>query len=48
VSMLIVEQNLSVVGMLADKVYMMKEGKIVRELTDKAGMNDKIKLEQCL
>ena len=48
VSMLIVEQNLSVVGMLADKVYMMKEGKIVQEVTDKVQMNDKIKLEQCL
>jgi ABC-type branched-subunit amino acid transport system ATPase component len=48
VSMLIVEQNLSVVGMLADKVYMMKEGKIVREITDKAHMNDKIQMEQCL
>lgn len=48
VSMLIVEQNLSVVGMLADKVYMMKEGKIVREVTDKAQMNNKLELEQCL
>ena len=48
VSMLIVEQNLSVVGMLADKVYMMKEGKIVQEVTDKTQMNDKIKMEQCL
>lgn len=48
VSMLIVEQNLSVVGMLADKVYMMKEGKIVQEVTEKAAINDKAKLEQCL
>lgn len=48
VSLLIVEQNLSVVGMLADKVYMMKEGKIVREVTDKAQMNDKVIMEQCL
>jgi ABC-type branched-subunit amino acid transport system ATPase component len=48
VSMLIVEQNLSVVGMLADKVYMMKEGKIVQKVTDKAQMNNKIQLEQCL
>jgi ABC-type branched-subunit amino acid transport system ATPase component len=48
VSMLIVEQNLSVVGMLADKVYMMKEGKIVREVTDKEQMNNKLELEQCL
>ena len=48
VPMLIVEQNLSVVGMLADKVYMMKEGKIVQEVTDKTHMSDKMKLEQCL
>ena len=48
VSMLIVEQNLSVIGMLADKVYMMKEGKIVREVTEKEEMNNKTKLEQCL
>jgi len=48
VSMLIVEQNLSVVGMLADKVYMMKEGKIVQEVTEKAEINNKAKLEQCL
>lgn len=48
VSMLIVEQNLSVVGMLADKVYMMKEGKIIEEVTEKAAINDKAKLEQCL
>ena len=48
VSMLIVEQNLSVVGMLADKVYMMKEGKIIEEVTEKAVINDKAKLEQCL
>jgi ABC-type branched-subunit amino acid transport system ATPase component len=48
VSMLIVEQNLSVVGMLADKVYMMKEGKIVQEITEKSEMTNKTKLEQCL
>jgi ABC-type branched-subunit amino acid transport system ATPase component len=48
VSMLIVEQNLSVVGMLADKVYMMKEGKIVQEITEKSEMTNKAKLEQCL
>ena len=48
VPMIIVEQNLSVVGMLADKVYIMKEGKIVREVTDKDEMKDKLQLEQCL
>jgi len=47
-SMLIVEQNLSVVGMLADKVYMMKEGKITEEVTEKAAINDKARLEMCL
>ncbi len=48
VSMLIVEQNLSVVGMLADKIYMMKEGKIVQEINEKSEMTNKAKLEQCL
>jgi ABC-type branched-subunit amino acid transport system ATPase component len=48
VSMVIVEQNLSVVGMLADKVYMMREGKIVKELTEKTEINDKSQLEQYL
>ncbi len=48
VSMIIVEQNLSVVGMLADKVYILREGKIMREITDKAEINDKAKLEEYL
>jgi len=48
VSMVIVEQNLSVVGMLADKVYMVKEGKIMKEMTDKAEINDKMAMEQYL
>lgn len=48
VSMAIVEQNLSVVGMLADKVYMMREGKIISEIKDKADITDKERLEQYL
>ncbi len=48
VSMIIVEQNLSVVGMLADKVYIMREGKIVLEITEKSDINDKAKLEEYL
>lgn len=48
VPMIIVEQNLSVVGMLADKAYIMREGKIVRVVTDKEEMKDKLHLEQCL
>lgn len=48
VSMVIVEQNLSVVGLLADKVYMVKEGKIMKEMTDKTEINDKMAMEQYL
>lgn len=48
VPMIIVEQNLSVVGMLADKVHIMKEGKIVRTVMDKDQIKDKLQLEQCL
>ena len=48
VSMVIVEQNLSVVGMLADKVFMMHEGKILRELTEKSEISNKSQLEQYL
>ncbi|MEW5744896.1 MAG: ABC transporter ATP-binding protein [Nitrospirota bacterium] len=48
VSMIIVEQNLSVVGMLADRVYIMQEGKIVREVGDPAEIRDKGRLEQYL
>ena len=48
VSMIIVEQNLSVVGMLADKVYIMREGKIVKECSDKTDITDKAKLEKFL
>jgi ABC-type branched-subunit amino acid transport system ATPase component len=35
-SMLIVEQNLPVVARLADRVYVMKEGKIFQELVTRA------------
>lgn len=48
VSMVIVEQNLSVVGMLADKVYMVKEGKIMKEMVDKSEINDKAAMERYL
>lgn len=48
VSMVIVEQNLSVVGMLADKVYIMREGKMVQECTHKEDITDKTKLEKYL
>ena len=35
VSAFIVEQNLSVVSQLADRIYIMKEGKIIREIREK-------------
>lgn len=47
-SMVIVEQNLSVVGMLADKVYMMREGMIIREISEKSEITNKSLLEECL
>ena len=48
VPMLIVEQNLSVVRMLADRIYVMQEGKIVKEVKDKEEMKDKEQLEKYL
>lgn len=40
VSGLIVEQNLSVVSRLADRVYVMKEGYIIKEITDPAEISN--------
>lgn len=48
ISMAIIEQNLSVVGILADRVYMMKEGKIIKEIKEKEEITNKINLEQYL
>lgn len=48
VSMLIVEQNLSVVGALADRLYIMHEGKLTREISDKAEIRDKSRVETYL
>jgi len=48
VSMIIVEQNLSVVGMLAEKVYIMREGKIVQTCSQKEEITDKTRLEHYL
>jgi ABC-type branched-subunit amino acid transport system ATPase component len=48
VGMLIVEQNLSVVGMLANRLYIMQEGRIVREVTDPDEIRAKPALEKYL
>ena len=45
VSTIIVEQNLSVVGRLADRIYIMKEGKIEKEISDPAQIKDAAQLE---
>jgi ABC-type branched-subunit amino acid transport system ATPase component len=45
VSAIIVEQNLSVVQRLADRIYIMKEGKIEREVADPAELADLDQLE---
>ena len=48
VSAVIVEQNLSTVNRLADRVYIMKEGKIIREISEKSEMADTKELESYL
>jgi len=45
ISTIIVEQNLSVVSRLADRIYIMKEGKIEQEITDPAEITDASQLE---
>ena len=48
VSAIIVEQNLSVVTRLADRVYVMKEGKIIKEIADTGELADTAELESYL
>jgi ABC-type branched-subunit amino acid transport system ATPase component len=48
VAMVIVEQNLSVVRQLADRVYAIKEGRICSEFRDLAAIADPAVLEQVL
>lgn len=47
-SMVIVEQNLPVVCQLADRVYAMREGRILAEMTDPSEITDQAKLEAYL
>jgi ABC-type branched-subunit amino acid transport system ATPase component len=46
VSAMIVEQNLSLVNRLADRIYIMKEGKVEREVADRSAISDTRELEQ--
>lgn len=45
VASIIVEQNLSIVRRLADRIYVMKEGRVVREIADKKEIADSAQLE---
>jgi ABC-type branched-subunit amino acid transport system ATPase component len=47
-SFIIVEQNLSVVTRLADRIYVMKEGQIIREIADRSEIADTAQLETYL
>jgi len=48
VSAVIVEQNLTVVKHLADRVYILKEGKVARGITEKSEISDTQRLEEYL
>ncbi len=48
VSTIIVEQNLSIVTRLASRIYVMKEGRIIREITQESEMADTAQLEAYL
>lgn len=48
VSAVIVEQNLSVVSQLADRVFIMQEGKVKREIADRPEIADTRELERYL
>jgi ABC-type branched-subunit amino acid transport system ATPase component len=48
VSAVIVEQNLAMVNRLADRVYILKEGKVAREIIDKSQISDTRGLEEYL
>jgi len=47
-SMVIVEQNLSVVSRMADRVYIMKEGNVLKEITAEVEIRDQAYIESLL
>lgn len=48
VSAVIVEQNLAMVNRLADRIYVLKEGKLVKEIKDMSKISDTRELEEYL
>ncbi|HOP86902.1 MAG TPA: ATP-binding cassette domain-containing protein [Syntrophorhabdaceae bacterium] len=47
-SMIIVEQNLAIVSRMADRVYIMKEGSMLKEITDREQINEQSYIESLL
>lgn len=47
-SMIVVEQNLSIVSRMADRIYIMNEGNIVHEITEETKLRDPAYLESLL
>jgi len=47
-SMIIVEQNLAIVSRMADRVYIMKEGSMLKEITDREQINTQPYIESLL
>ncbi len=48
VSMIVVEQNLAIVSQLADRIYLMKEGSVLEEITDRNLIRDQVYIESLL
>lgn len=48
ISAVIVEQNLAMVNCLADRIYILKEGKVGGQIVDKSEISDSRKLEEYL
>jgi len=48
ISAIIVEQNLSIVNRLADRIYVMREGHIIKEIDNSRQTEDSHELENCL
>jgi ABC-type branched-subunit amino acid transport system ATPase component len=47
-SMIVVEQNLAIVSKMADRIYLMKEGNVLKEITDEAEIRDQAYIESLL
>jgi ABC-type branched-subunit amino acid transport system ATPase component len=48
VSMIVVEQNLAIVSRLADRIYIMKEGNVIREITEPGEIRDQEYIQSLL